>query len=137
MPVCDKSFKKKCKEVWEGIEFSVESDVLVTQFYSIFYIRVFIFFKQVIQGGGGPVHCLYFHGYKRICIPQKEIHFQGRLIAVVIEKAVALFYKHIPNDVLVDCPFVCAQVFILPQILLRFLVKRCNQETGIFEINLV
>ena len=35
-----KTFEQKREEIWEGIEFTIESDVFITEFYSVFYFIV-------------------------------------------------------------------------------------------------
>ena len=44
-----KSLQQESQEVWEGIELTVETDILISQLDAVFYIRKFIFFQQIIQ----------------------------------------------------------------------------------------
>ena len=44
-----KPFQQESQEVWEDIELTIETDILISQFDAVFYIWIFIFFQQIIQ----------------------------------------------------------------------------------------
>lgn len=48
-PFCNKSPQQESQEVWEGVELAIEADILISEFDTIFNIRIFIFFQQIIQ----------------------------------------------------------------------------------------
>ena len=48
LPLCHKSLQEKGQEIRESIEFSIESYILITQFYAVFYIGILVFFQQIV-----------------------------------------------------------------------------------------
>ena len=44
-----KPLQQESQKVWEGIKFTIESNILISQLDTIFYIRILIFFQQIIQ----------------------------------------------------------------------------------------
>ena len=65
LPLCHKSPQEKGQEIRESIELPIESYILITQFYAVFYIGIYLSFQQVViylsfeQFIHIPIHLLY------------------------------------------------------------------------------
>ena len=49
VPVSQESPQQESQEVWKSIELAIESDVLITQLDTVFYVRKSLFFQQIVQ----------------------------------------------------------------------------------------
>ena len=90
---------------------------------------------QIVQRGGGSIICFDLHRNQGINVTDKEVHFKRRVVAPVeIQLLVSGFDQHLSYNVLIDGALVGPEVLVGAEILLRFLVKRCDQQAGIVVI---
>jgi len=131
-----KTLEQKCDEIGERVEFSVESDVLISKLDAVSDIVVGLVVDQRVQRISGVVTRLDLHGNEGVCVPHEEIHFKRTFVVLVEEKGITLLDQHISHHVFVYSAFVGVEVLVEAQILLRFLVQGCNKKSRVPIINL-
>ena len=48
LPLCHKTLQEKGEDIGDTIVFSIESYILITLFYALFYIWILVFFQQIV-----------------------------------------------------------------------------------------
>ena len=100
------ALQQESKEIREGVELSVPSYVLVSKFDTVFHVWIwfpldFVEFRRnsaiqaslaaltapsldkIVQWCGGIVFSFHFNGHQWVGIAHKEVHFEGRVLALV------------------------------------------------------
>lgn len=62
--ILDKSLQQESQKVREGVELAIKTYILISQFYTILYIRIFIIIKQPAQRGCCTIIGFYLHRNK-------------------------------------------------------------------------
>lgn len=130
-------FEKESKEIWEGVKPPVESNIAICQLDAVANIGILILTNQCIEGGRSTINGLYLHRNKRICVPDKEIHFQSTLFIPVEVQGISLLDQHIRNHIFIDCTLIGVEVLVVAKIFLYLFVQRADQQSSIPKVDFV
>ena len=136
-PLPQKLPQQEGEEIREGVELAIEANVAVAQLDTVANIRITVALNEFHERLSATVLRFHLHGNERASIPNEEVHLYRALLIAVIIQLIAGFHQHVADNILVDGTFVRTEVTVSSEVLLRFLIKRGNKQTSVFEINLV
>ena len=138
LPFLQEALQQECEEIGECVELPVPTDVLIAEFDAVLHIRIGIPLDKVVQRGGGVILGLDLYGYQSVGIANKEIHFKGRILALVeIQLLITRLPQHLSNNILIDSTLVGAKILVGTQVLLSFLIQRSDKQARVAIVELI
>ena len=131
LPRFEETLQQERAEVWEGGDSAGLPDVSLRELQPVPDVRISLVLDQRGQRFGTVRIRFYLKRQELLLRPYEEVLLQLGIFSLVVIERVALLDQRLGGEVLIQRAFVNAQVAVGAQILLRFVVQRGDQQSGV------